>query len=134
MKQHTYTRELRLLTPADFQAVFANPPVKAVTAELTMLATPNSLGHARVGVTISKKRAKKAVDRNRIKRKIRETFRLTQHQLPSFDIIVIAKPGITALDATQLQERLDYLWRTIAKRCKQFQLASSASINSESAL
>ena len=67
--------------------------MKAVTAELTMLATPNNLDHARIGVTLSKKRAKRAVDRNRIKRKIRENFRLKQHKIPAFDIIVIAKNG-----------------------------------------
>ncbi|WP_173920283.1 ribonuclease P protein component [Pseudidiomarina piscicola] len=127
MKQYSYGRELRLLTPAQFQQVFNAPPVKAVTAELTMLATPNSLGHPRLGVTISKKRAKLAVDRNRIKRKIRENFRLKQHKIPAFDIVVIAKSGIVDLDSDVLQQRLDYLWRTISKRCAQYQSAASDS-------
>jgi ribonuclease P protein component len=120
---------LRLLTPAHFQQVFANPPVKAVTAELTVLAVPNQLTHARIGVTISKKRAKRAVDRNRIKRQIRESFRLKQYKIPTFDIIVIAKDGVVKLTNEALQERLSYLWRTISKRCEQYQLASSASTN-----
>lgn len=127
MRHLSYVRELRLLTPADFQSVFSQPPVKAVTAELTMLATPNNLGHARIGVTVSKKRAKRAVDRNRIKRQIRETFRLKQHKIPAFDIVIIAKPGITALDNETMRLRLDYLWRTISKRCAQYQSASSDS-------
>jgi ribonuclease P protein component len=103
--------------------------VKAVTAELTMLATPNQFDHPRVGVTISKKRAKRAVDRNRIKRKIRENFRLKQHKIPAFDIIVIAKNGVTDLSQEELQQRLDYLWRTLSKRCVQYLSVASDSIS-----
>lgn len=86
-----------------------------------MLATPNPLGHPRIGVTISKKRAKTAVQRNRFKRQVRETFRLKQHKIPAFDIVVIAKQGIVELDNEQLEDTLNYLWRKLAKRCKQYQ-------------
>jgi|TARA_A200000113_G_scaffold207389_1_gene204956 ribonuclease P protein component len=118
-----YGRELRLLTPSHFQTVFDNPPVKAVTAHITMLACPNQLGHPRIGVTISKKRAKTAVARNRFKRQVRETFRLKQHNIPAFDIVVIAKHGIDTLDNAQMADTLNYLWRKLAKRCKQYQSA-----------
>jgi len=126
-QSYAYGRELRLLTPAHFQTVFDNPLVKAVTAELTMLATPNNLGVPRLGITLSKKRAKRAVDRNRIKRKIRESFRLKQHKIPAFDIIVIGKNGVADLSNEELQQRLDYLWRTISKRCVQYLSESSDS-------
>ena len=116
-----YGRELRLLTPSQFRTVFSNPPVKAVTAHITMLATPNTLENPRIGVTVSKKRAKTAVQRNRIKRRVRETFRLKQHKIPNFDIVVIAKQGIVDLDNAELNDTLNYLWRKLAKRCKQYQ-------------
>lgn len=86
-----------------------------------MLATPNHLEHARIGVTISKKRAKTAVQRNRIKRRVRETFRLKQHKIPAFDVVVIAKQGIVELDNAELNNTLNYLWRKLAKRCNQYQ-------------
>ena len=86
-----------------------------------MLATPNTKGHPRIGVTISQKRAKRAVDRNRIKRQMRETFRLSQHKLPAFDIVIIAKPGIVEQDNAALRDTLNYLWRKLAKRCVQYQ-------------
>ena len=121
MTQNTYPRELRLLTPADFQFVFDNPPVKAVTKEVTVLAKPNSLPHPRLGITVSKKRARLAVERNRIKRIMRESYRLQQHNLSGFDIIVIAKPGITNLDNPALHDLMNYLWRKLSKRCKQYQ-------------
>ena len=120
MSKYAYPRELRLLTPADFQNVFNNPPVKAVSRELTLLTKPNQQEHPRMGVTISKKVAKRAVDRNRIKRIIRETYRLKQHKLSGFDIIVIAKPGVTKLCNENLSSLLDYLWRKLSTRCKQY--------------
>lgn len=120
MAKHTYPRELRLLTPADFQNVFDNPPVKAVTREVTVLAKPNHLSCPRLGITVSKKRARLAVERNRIKRVMRESFRIEQHKLTGFDIIVIAKPGITNLDNAALRELMNYLWRKLSKRCKQY--------------
>ncbi|TRW48748.1 ribonuclease P protein component [Aliidiomarina halalkaliphila] len=120
MNQYSYSRELRLLTPADFQNVFNSPPVKAVSTQLTMLAKPNDRNHPRLGTTVSKKVAKKAVDRNRIKRIMRETFRLQQHKLSGFDIIVIAKPGVNDLDNQALSDLLNYLWRKLSKRCTQY--------------
>ncbi|RUO76223.1 ribonuclease P protein component [Idiomarina seosinensis] len=121
MPDYAYGRELRLLTPSHFQTVFSNPPVKAVTAHVTMLAVPNLLDNPRIGVTVSKKRAKTAVQRNRIKRQIRETFRLRQHKIPNFDIVVIAKQGIVELNNDELRNTLNYLWRKLAKRCEQYQ-------------
>lgn len=129
-KQLAYPRELRLLTPAHFQAVFNQPPVKAVSKHLTLLAQPNGLSHPRLGVTVSKRNAKLAVQRNQIKRIIRESFRLKQHKLLGFDIIVIAKPGVTELDNSALRDLSDYLWRKLSKRCKQYLLESSDSTSS----
>jgi len=120
VNQYPYPRELRLLTPEDFQNVFDSPPVKAVSRELTMLAKPNGLDHPRLGVTVSKKRVRTAVARNRLKRIIRETYRLQQHKLSGFDIIVIAKPGVAELDSRKLRDLLNYLWRKLSKRCKQY--------------
>lgn len=127
MKHYAYPRELRLLTPAHFQSVFNKPPVKAVSKQLTLLAKPNSLDNPRLGVTVSKRNARLAVQRNQIKRIIRESFRLQQHKLVGFDIIVIAKPGVTELDNVALRELCDYLWRKLSKRCKQYSSALSDS-------
>ncbi|WP_198683904.1 ribonuclease P protein component [Aliidiomarina celeris] len=123
MSQYAYPRELRLLTPAHFQFVFNQPPVKAVSQHLTLLAKPNQCSHPRLGVTVSKRNARLAVQRNQIKRIIRETYRLQQHKLAGFDIIVIAKLGVTELDNEALRELCNYLWRKLSKRCKQYSSA-----------
>ncbi len=52
---------------------------------------PNELGRARLGVVVAKKIEKRAVGRNRIKRLVRETFRLRAERLIGVDLIVRAK-------------------------------------------
>ncbi|WP_372870783.1 ribonuclease P protein component [Shewanella sp.] len=115
MTSYTFTRELRLLTPAQFQAVFSNP-IKASSAEITLLAIPNTQEHPRVGLTVPKKQVKRAHDRNRVKRVIRERFRLQQHELPSLDIVVLVRKGVMDLDNEALHKLVDKLWRKLSRR------------------
>jgi ribonuclease P protein component len=56
------------------------------------LARPNGLGHPRLGLTVPR-RVGKAVRRNRLKRLLREAFRLNQHELPQgMDYVVLVRP------------------------------------------
>ncbi|ATG75736.1 ribonuclease P protein component [Zobellella denitrificans] len=116
MARHAFPRELRLLTPAQFKNVFDNP-VRAASPHLTLLAKPNESGHPRLGLAVPKKALKRAVWRNRVKRVVRESFRLRQHRLPAVDIVVIAKQGIGDVPNDELFELLDRLWRTLSRRC-----------------
>ena len=62
---------------------------------LLVWAAPNDVGHSRLGLAISR-RAGKATVRNRIRRLIRESFRLIQHDVPpgpgGYDVVVGAHP------------------------------------------
>lgn len=104
------------MTPDDFQPVFKNA-VPAVSPHLTLLARKNNLDHPRIGMAIPKKHIKLAVGRNRIRRIVREQFRLKQHQLPAIDIVVIAKAGIADLSNQEINKVLDKLWRKLVQRC-----------------
>ena len=105
----TFSRELRLLAPVQFKAVFEQP-FRASTPQLTLLARENSLENPRLGLTVAKKHLKRAHDRNRIKRIVRESFRLKQQQLPCYDFVFVAKAGIGKLSNTELFEILEKLW------------------------
>lgn len=53
--------------------------------------SPNQLGRSRIGITVTKK-VGPAVERNKIKRRVREYFRLNRHHLAGhWDINIIAK-------------------------------------------
>ena len=88
-----FGRDARLLKPIQFEQVFAENE-RARTDALLVMVRPNSLGHARLGMVIAKRVLPRAVDRNRIKRCIRETFRLQRQHLPGCDFVVrlLSKP------------------------------------------
>ena len=90
---------------------------------LTILITPSNLPNDssksnRLGLAIAKKRVKLAVQRNRIKRIIRESFRLNQHNLPPIDMVVMVKSGIDKLDNQEINQQLSKIWRKINQRHK----------------
>lgn len=71
---------------------------------------PNQIGKPRLGVTVSKKVSRLAVQRNRVKRMIRESFRLSQFSIPFMDIVVIAKPQCAMQESAELRQDLNKLW------------------------
>jgi ribonuclease P protein component len=83
------TRHLRL--PSEFAAVY-EAKVRESRGPLTAYAMPNQLGFPRLGMSVSRK-VGTAVRRNRIRRLIRESFRLLQHDLPQgYDLVVVVRP------------------------------------------
>lgn len=61
---------------------------------------------ARLGLAISKKQARRAVDRNRLKRLVRDSFRRHREALPDVDIVVMARRDAVDVDNRKLQESL----------------------------
>lgn len=71
-----------------------------------MLAKPNDLEYARLGVIVSRKISKRAVDRNYIKRSIREFFRNNQQQLGNLDVVIRARKIFGRAALTGVHEEL----------------------------
>ena len=94
MGDHRLPRKLRLTRARQFDAVFA-ARVRAAAGPLVVWGVPNDAGHHRLGLAISR-RAGNAVMRNRIRRLLRESFRLRQHELPlsdrSYDLVISVRP------------------------------------------
>lgn len=77
------------------------------TAHFGVSIAINHLEHHRLGLVVQK-RYWSAVKRNRIKRCLREFFRLNKHRipLPGKDVVVIARPGAQDLNPMQIAEEL----------------------------
>jgi ribonuclease P protein component len=85
--------------------VFAEP-LRSSDRFFTVLARPSGRPVARLGLTVSRRTAKRAVDRNRIKRLARESFR--QHPtLAHWDFVVLARPGSGGAERAALRASLD---------------------------
>ena len=111
-----FPRINRLGKPADYQNVFGGAQ-KSSDAYLTVLARTNDLGSSRLGLAISKKNIRNAVDRNRIKRLARESFRLRREGLCGVDFVVMARTAARLADNKTLRLSLEKHWITLIKRC-----------------
>jgi len=105
-----FSRDRRLLHAADFRHVFADPE-RSSDRYFTVLARsarkPRS--HSRLGLAIARKQLRRAVDRNRIKRLIREHFRLhvvDGQEVPALDYVVMARAAVRETSAETLRRSL----------------------------
>ncbi|WP_111642232.1 ribonuclease P protein component [Marinimicrobium alkaliphilum] len=118
MSSHAFGKTLRLLNSDDFKSVFDDAPVRASHQHLLILARFNQRSHARLGLVIAKRGIRLAVQRNRIKRLIRESFRHRQAALSGLDIIVLSRPGLGELDNKTIDKHLNHQWQRLRKRAQ----------------
>jgi ribonuclease P protein component len=111
----TFPPTARLKTPAEFRAVYDRK--RSVSdALLVIYAKENELGRTRIGLSVSKKIGN-AVARNRCKRLFRESFRLSQHDLPNgIDFIMIPRNVPREPTVAELRESLVTLLRDAARK------------------
>jgi ribonuclease P protein component len=105
-----------LLSSDDFQKVFKQTAYRSVDQRLTVLAKPNELDHARLGLAISKRIIKHAVGRNRVKRLVRESFRQHQQSLMGLDIVVLSRKGAPQASNPELTAALQTHWQRLIKQ------------------
>ena len=88
--EKTFGREKKMRKTDEFSSVFRFRCVRAI-AGIDILAAPNGLDYARLGMIVPKKILATAVARNRVKRLIREAFRLNQSELAGLDVVARIK-------------------------------------------
>ena len=108
-----FLRQQRLLAAQDFSNVFQAPNRLSLNG-LLALYRPNQFGYARLGLAIGKKAIPKAVNRNRVKRITRETFRKAA-ELEAIDVVIIARKGLQQRDNHELHCLLNELWQRLSR-------------------
>ncbi|MBT8144172.1 MAG: ribonuclease P protein component [Gammaproteobacteria bacterium] len=116
MRRFSFPASSRIRSRVDFDRVFKRC-VRSSDSLFTVLARHNELDHPRLGLVVSRKSAGNAVARNRIKRLVRESFRLSQHDLPAVDLVVLSRPGISQNNNAAIKASLNRHWQRIGKRC-----------------
>lgn len=116
-----FTRQSRLLRPADFRRVFKQP-YRSGDNCFRILARPNETLSHRLGMAVAKKAIPHAVGRNRIKRLVRESFR---HQLvgqvagqsvETLDFVVLPTAQAASQTNKVLVESLSVHWQKLNKK------------------
>lgn len=106
----SFTHRDRLLNASQFTRVF-DQATKSSSEFFTILSRENTEHQPRLGIVVAKRRAKRSVDRNIIKRIIRESFRLNKASLPNNDFIVILKRPIKIIKRANLRQQMETLWK-----------------------
>jgi len=79
------------------------------TPSFIVLLRPNQRPYARLGITVTKKIGP-AAQRNRIKRQLREFYRINKcHLPPGHDILIIARQGAAGLKHQQVWSELNLM-------------------------
>ncbi len=107
-----FCKSLRLLNKKEYDYVFQSAK-KIGTRFFTVLYRENKHNHPRLGLIVAKKTAKQAVERNRFKRIVRESFRLKANELPQLDIVILSRNGFKEENNSVLFSELSYIWKKI---------------------
>lgn len=106
MESQSFRKEERIRKRQDYLRIYQQGK-RVYSRNFTIITCPNQAEIRRLGTTVSKK-VGNAVQRNRVKRLLREFFRLNKQKLPaSKDIVIIAKRGIPPLTYKDVYAELE---------------------------
>ncbi len=109
-----FPKHLHLRRPQEFARVY-DCGNRAGDGHLLIFAAANEADFSRIGLSVSKKQGN-AVRRSRIKRLLREAFRLSRHQLPTgLDLILIPRQNSNSTLA-DYQSSLQRLTKRLAQK------------------
>ena len=83
-------------------------------SQLSFAVIPNEAGVARLGLAVAKRAIPLAVDRNAIKRQIRESFR-SQPDLPQVDIVALTRRSTQSQDLKKIRISADALFTKVSR-------------------
>ncbi len=119
-----FPKTSRLLKAADYKAVFSKARFKVSCRHFLVLAIGNDRPNSRLGLVIAKKNIALAVQRNRLKRQLRNAFRLNTALLNGLDLVVLARKDADKLNNKKLNDIIESLWRDLDSKRKHTALSN----------
>lgn len=99
----------RLRNDVVFKDIYNNG-LKKVYTHFVLFYQKNGYDWPRLGVVVTKKNVRHAVDRNRLKRMVRESFRCHQQRMANYDIIVVCRYNAINSSPEKMNTELEYMW------------------------
>ena len=116
IERRFFPRTSRLTRAQEFHCVLARG-LRSTSKEVSVHARVNGRNEARLGMVIPRRRVRRAVSRNRIKRIIRESFRHHRRTLRNLDVVVLARTGLDQTGGAKLRRLLIGHWHCVADGC-----------------
>lgn len=110
-RRNAFPRIHRIRRSVEFRRVFSDSQRRSCAA-FVVQRRRNELGVPRLGLAISKRCANRAVDRQRIKRIVRESFRQHRWALPAYDYVVSCRNAAVNMTTTDLFDHLCRYWNS----------------------
>ena len=115
MADHGFAKASRLLNASGYSAVFNNTHFKVSCRYFLVLARRNESSNSRLGLVVAKKNIPTAVQRNRIKRLIRDSFR-SQELFAGLDLVVLVRRDADKLPNDAISSKIAKLWQDAASK------------------
>ena len=118
MASQSFPKASRLLNAADYSAVFDQTHFKVSCRYFLILASFSHVANTRLGLIVAKKHIPTAVQRNRLKRLIRTSFRSLEPFPRHLDLVVLVRKGADKTLNRQAFAQLNTLWADVALKCQ----------------
>lgn len=108
-----FLRSQRLVGQKSFRRVFRSGRRRGA-AGLVVIAAPGPGPRPRLGISAARRQIRRAVDRNRLRRLVRESFRQAQDRLQGLDVVVVVRAPCLGCDRRAISRTLDKLWNGLS--------------------
>ena len=115
---YRFPRGARLTRKPEFDHVFKKPLQRLRSGPLRLIAAENRMCVSRLGVVAPRRVLRRAIDRNRAKRQIRESFRHVRGRLPSWDIVIVVtgRGDGKPIEVAQVRRAASDLWEKLSRK------------------
>lgn len=120
-----FPKKSRLLKAAEYRAVFGGAQFKVSSRYFLILAVCNKNPNPRLGLVVAKKNIPSAVQRNRIRRQIRESFRHRMGRVSDLDLVVLVRRDADKLSNKQLSKETASLLQDLGNKLQDHKDKSS---------